>query len=78
MAIKNLDYREPGSAVLICCLLDYCHYTEINDLATYIIDNFADVEDLLRGQCKVDNTFFNALLHFLSTFKFMKPHHSRR
>ncbi|KAJ8986261.1 hypothetical protein NQ317_009970 [Molorchus minor] len=30
------------------------------------------IEDLLSGHCKVDNSFFNTLVHFLNTFKFMK------
>ncbi|KAJ8941247.1 hypothetical protein NQ314_010445, partial [Rhamnusium bicolor] len=41
-AITNLDFRETGSAVLLCCLLEHCAYSEIKALAIYIIDNFAE------------------------------------
>ncbi|CAH1153473.1 unnamed protein product [Phaedon cochleariae] len=41
--IQDLDYNEPGGAVLLCCLLDYNKYEEIPVLLSYLVDNFDEI-----------------------------------
>ncbi|XP_074042774.1 uncharacterized protein isoform X3 [Leptinotarsa decemlineata] len=41
--IQELDYEEPGGAVLLCCLLNYCKYEETTVLAEFFIQNFAEI-----------------------------------
>ncbi|KAJ8986262.1 hypothetical protein NQ317_009971 [Molorchus minor] len=48
-AIANLDCGEPGSSVLVCCLLDYYSYTEIKGLVTYIVNNFAELSGFISA-----------------------------
>lgn len=41
--IKNFDYDEPGAAVLLCCLLNYCEYEESAVFAEYFIKHFSEI-----------------------------------
>ncbi|KAG5879210.1 hypothetical protein JTB14_027076 [Gonioctena quinquepunctata] len=41
--IQDLDHEEPGGAVLLCCLLNYCKYEGTNVLAEYFIHNFSEI-----------------------------------
>ncbi|CAH1979346.1 unnamed protein product [Acanthoscelides obtectus] len=41
--INQLDYNEPASALLLCCLLNYCKYEDITALLRFYIDNFAQI-----------------------------------
>ncbi|XP_018566493.1 uncharacterized protein LOC108907335 [Anoplophora glabripennis] len=43
LAIKNLDYKEPCSGILLCCLLEHCLYMDISTLVPYVIDNFSNL-----------------------------------
>ncbi|KAJ8923630.1 hypothetical protein NQ315_010209 [Exocentrus adspersus] len=42
-AINNLDYKEPCSAILLCCLLDYHPYNKKEGLIFYIVNNFVQL-----------------------------------
>ncbi|XP_056646203.1 uncharacterized protein LOC130451291 [Diorhabda sublineata] len=41
--IKEFDYEEPGAAVLLCCLLNYCKYEDSTVFAEYFIENFSEI-----------------------------------
>nr|CAH7751825.1 unnamed protein product [Callosobruchus chinensis] len=41
--ISRLDFNEPASAVLLCCLLNYCKYDEIAAVLTFFIDMFCQI-----------------------------------